>query len=162
PHPDPVELDKLANLLKTAKAPLIIAGGGVPYARAGTEGLLADFALRAGVPVAETQAGKGSLSWDHPLNLGGIGVTGSSAANVTAAEADVIIGLGTRLQDFTTGSRALFARPGATLVQVNVSAYDAHKHGAVSVVGDIAATLRALEGLLGGWRGPSEWTAVVA
>jgi len=160
PQPDRGELDQLATLLKGAKAPLIIVGGGVPYAHA--EGLLADFALRAGVPVAETQAGKGSLSWDHPLNLGGIGVTGSSAANVTAAEADVIIGLGTRLQDFTTGSRALFARPGATLVQVNVSAYDAHKHGAVSVVGDIAATLRALEGLLGGWRGPSEWTAVVA
>jgi len=158
PHPDPVELDKLANLLKTAKAPLIIAGGGVPYARAGTEAALADFALRAGVPVAETQAGKGSLAWDHPLNLGAIGVTGSSAANAAAAEADLVIGLGTRLQDFTTGSRALLGGPESRLVQVNISPYDAHKHGAASVVADVGAVIADLAALLQDWRAPAGWT----
>ena len=158
PHPDPVELDKLANLLKTAKAPLIIAGGGVPYARAGTESALADFALRAGVPVAETQAGKGSLAWDHPLNLGAIGVTGSSAANAAAAQADLVIGLGTRLQDFTTGSRALLGGPESRLVQVNISPYDAHKHGAVSVVADVGAAIADLAALLQDWRAPAGWT----
>jgi 3D-(3,5/4)-trihydroxycyclohexane-1,2-dione acylhydrolase (decyclizing) len=160
PHPDPLELDKLANLLRTAKAPLIIAGGGVPYARAGTEAALADFALRTGVPVAETQAGKGSLAWDHPLNLGAIGVTGSSAANAAAAQADLVIGLGTRLQDFTTGSRALLGGPESRLVQVNISPYDAHKHGAVSVVADVGATIAALEPLLTDWRAPPGWTEV--
>ena len=158
PHPDPVELDKLANLLKTAKAPLIIAGGGVPYARAGTEAALADFALRAGVPVAETQAGKGSLAWDHPLNLGAIGVTGSSAANAAAAQADLVIGLGTRLQDFTTGSRALLGGPESRLVQVNISPYDAHKHGAASVVADVGAVIADLAALLQDWRAPAGWT----
>jgi 3D-(3,5/4)-trihydroxycyclohexane-1,2-dione acylhydrolase (decyclizing) len=160
PHPDPLELDKLANLFRTAKAPLIIAGGGVPYARAGTEAALADFALRTGVPVAETQAGKGSLAWDHPLNLGAIGVTGSSAANAAAAQADLVIGLGTRLQDFTTGSRALLGGPESRLVQVNISPYDAHKHGAVSVVADVGATIAALEPLLTDWRAPPGWTEV--
>ena len=155
PRPDRRELDQLVALLKGAWAPLIIAGGGVPYARA--EALLAEFAQHTGVPVAETQAGKGSLTWEHPLNLGAVGVTGSSAANAAAAEADVIIGLGTRLQDFTTGSRMLFARS-ATLVQVNVSSYDAHKQGAVTVVGDAAEVLTALEAALVGWRAPADWT----
>jgi len=158
PRPDPRELDQLANLLMKAKAPLIIAGGGVAYARAGTESALADFALRTGVPVAETQAGKGSLAWDHPLNLGAIGVTGSSAANLAAAQADLVIGLGTRLQDFTTGSRALFARPRCGLAQVNISPYDAHKHGAVSIVADVGATIEDLAASLAGWRAPATWT----
>jgi 3D-(3,5/4)-trihydroxycyclohexane-1,2-dione acylhydrolase (decyclizing) len=158
PHPDPDELDKLANLLKTAKAPLMIAGGGVPYARVGTEAAIADFALRTGVPVAETQAGKGSLAWDHPLNLGAIGVTGSSAANAAAAQADLVVGLGTRLQDFTTGSRALFGGGECRLVQVNISPYDAHKHGAVGVVADVGATIADLTAPLADWRAPSGWT----
>ena len=156
PRPDRRELDQLVAALKGARAPLIIAGGGVPYGRA--EALLSEFSQSRGIPVAETQAGKGSLTWEHPLNLGGVGVTGSSAANATAAAADVIIGLGTRLQDFTTGSRMLFARS-ATLVQVNVSSYDAHKHGALSVVGDAAEVLTALETALAGWRAPADWTA---
>jgi 3D-(3,5/4)-trihydroxycyclohexane-1,2-dione acylhydrolase (decyclizing) len=158
PRPDPGELDQLANLLRKAKAPLIIAGGGVSYARAGTEAALADFALRTGIPVAETQAGKGSLPWDHPLNLGAIGVTGSSAANAAAAQADLVVGLGTRLQDFTTGSRALFGGPGCTLAQVNICPYDAHKHGAASVVADVGATIADLATLLADWRVPSGWT----
>jgi 3D-(3,5/4)-trihydroxycyclohexane-1,2-dione acylhydrolase (decyclizing) len=156
PRPDGRELERLASLLRGARAPLIIAGGGVPYARA--EGLLAEFALRTGIPVAETQAGKGSLVWDHPLNLGAIGVTGSSAANAAAGQADLILALGTRLQDFTTGSRLLFARPETTLVQVNISSYDAHKHGAVAVVGDLAQVLDALTGRLADWQAPLPWT----
>ena len=160
PRPDPCELYQLAELLRKAKAPLIIAGGGVAYARAGTEAALADFALRTGIPVAETQAGKGSLPWDHPLNLGAIGVTGSSAANAAAAQADLVLGLGTRLQDFTTGSRALFGGPGCRLAQVNICPYDAHKHGAVSVVADVGATIADLAALLAAWRAPSGWTQV--
>src|SRR6185312_5055498 len=99
--PDPRELDELAAALRAAKSPLVIAGGGVIYA--GAEAALAAFAERAGVPVAETQAGRGALAWEHPLALGGVGVTGTSAANRAAAEADLVIGVGTRLQDFTTG-----------------------------------------------------------
>jgi 3D-(3,5/4)-trihydroxycyclohexane-1,2-dione acylhydrolase (decyclizing) len=158
PRPDPGELDQLANLLRSAKAPLIIAGGGVTYARAGTEAALADFALRTGIPVAETQAGTGSLAWDHPMNLGAIGVTGSSAANAAAVRADLVVGLGTRLQDFTTGSRALFGGSECRLAQVNISPYDAHKHGAVSVVADVGATIAELATLLADWRAPSGWT----
>src|SRR5579859_3939228 len=123
---DPREIADLAQRLRTAKAPLIVAGGGVLYARA--EASLAAFAARTGAPVAETQAGKGALAWDHPAALGAIGVTGSSAANAAAAAADLVVGLGTRLQDFTTGSRALFAHPDRTLVQVNIAAFDAQKH----------------------------------
>jgi 3D-(3,5/4)-trihydroxycyclohexane-1,2-dione acylhydrolase (decyclizing) len=158
PHADPHELQRLGDLFWKSKAPLIIAGGGVAYSRAGTEAALADFALRTGVPVVETQAGKGTLPWDHPLNLGAVGVTGSSAANAAAAEADLVVGLGTRLQDFTTGSRALFANPDLKFVQVNISPYDAHKHNAVSVVADVGATIADLGACLAGWRAPQVWT----
>ena len=129
------------------------------YARA--EAALADFAQRTGVPVAETQAGKGALAWDHPAAVGSIGVTGASAANAAAAEADLVVGVGTRLQDFTTGSRALFAKPDRRLVQVNVAVFDAHKHGAEPVVGDAGAVLEALSQALGDWRAPAAWTARV-
>jgi len=155
--PDPRELDELAAALRAAKSPLVIAGGGVIYA--GAEAALAAFAERAGVPVAETQAGRGALAWEHPLALGGVGVTGTSAANRAAAEADLVIGVGTRLQDFTTGSRALFAKPGVRLAQVNVAAFDAAKHGAMAVVGDAGATLEALIARLEGWRAPAAWAA---
>jgi 3D-(3,5/4)-trihydroxycyclohexane-1,2-dione acylhydrolase (decyclizing) len=157
---DPVEVDRLATMLTAAKAPLIIAGGGVLYARA--EDALSAFARRTGVPVAETQAGKGALAWDHPQYLGSIGVTGSSAANAAAATADLIVGVGTRLQDFTTGSRALFANPDRILVQVNVAAFDAHKYGAEPVVGDAGAVLEVLSGALADWRAPAAWMAEVA
>jgi 3D-(3,5/4)-trihydroxycyclohexane-1,2-dione acylhydrolase (decyclizing) len=156
PRPDMRELEQLTHLLRAAKAPLMIAGGGVAYA--GAAEALADFAARSGVPVAETQAGKGSLAWDHPLNLGAIGVTGSSAANTAAAQADLIVGLGTRLQDFTTGSRALFAAPGCRLAQVNISPSDAHKHGAVSIVADVGTTLSELAVHLKDWRTSADWT----
>ncbi|HRO28406.1 MAG TPA: thiamine pyrophosphate-dependent enzyme, partial [Luteimonas sp.] len=133
----------------------------------GAESSLAAFAERTGLAVAETQAGKGALPWNHAGALGSIGVTGSSAANAAAADADVVVGIGTRLQDFTTGSRSLF--PGARLFQVNVQTFDAHKHGATPVVGDARAVLEALDAALDGWHSPrgvdraavSQWTAAV-
>ncbi|HEV2530520.1 3D-(3,5/4)-trihydroxycyclohexane-1,2-dione acylhydrolase (decyclizing) [Phenylobacterium sp.] len=152
---DPREIAGLAQRLREAKAPLIVAGGGVLYGRA--EAALAAFAARTGVPVAETQAGKGALAWDHAASLGAIGVTGTSAANAAAAAADLVVGVGTRLQDFTTGSRALFAHPGRVLTQVNVAAFDAHKHDAEPVVGDAGAVLEALSEALGDWRAPKAW-----
>ena len=155
PPPEPAAIEQLAARLRLAKAPLLIAGGGVRYA--GAEAALAGFAAARGLPVAETQAGKGALAWDHPAALGSIGVTGSSAANAAAAEADLVIGIGTRLQDFTTGSRALFANPDRTLVQVNVQPHDAWKHGAIPVVGDAGAVIAALSMALGDWRGPADW-----
>src|SRR5665213_2872642 len=157
---DPTEVERLATRLRAAKTPLVIAGGGVLYA--GAAEALSRFARRTGVPVVETQAGKGALAWNHPQYLGSIGVTGSSAANAAAASADLIVGVGTRLQDFTTGSRALFANPVRILVQVNVAAFDACKHGAEPVVGDAGAVLTALLDLLAGWRAPAAWTAKAA
>jgi 3D-(3,5/4)-trihydroxycyclohexane-1,2-dione acylhydrolase (decyclizing) len=156
PAPDPREVDDLAERLRAAKAPLIIAGGGVIYA--GAEAALARLAETAQIPVAETQAGRGALAWDHPLALGAVGVTGTSAANRAAQEADLVIGVGTRLQDFTTGSRALFANPTVTLAQINVTAFDAAKHGALPVVGDAGATLEALGNRLAGYRTPEAWS----
>jgi len=157
PAPDARELDDLVAALKSAARPLIVAGGGVLYA--GAEGRLGRLAQTLAVPVAETQGGKGALAWDHPMNLGSLGVTGSGAANGAAAEADLVIGVGTRLQDFTTGSRALFRADGRKLVQVNVAPFDAHKHGAATVVGDADVVLEALETRLGGWRAPEVWRA---
>jgi 3D-(3,5/4)-trihydroxycyclohexane-1,2-dione acylhydrolase (decyclizing) len=155
PQPEARDIDALVALIKKAKAPLIIAGGGVLYA--GAEDALSRFAEATGLPVAETQAGKGALAWDHPAALGSIGVTGSSAANEAAAAADLVIAIGTRLQDFTSGSRTLFERDGCKLVQVNVAAHDAYKHGAEAVLGDASAVLDALSAKLEGWRAPSAW-----
>jgi 3D-(3,5/4)-trihydroxycyclohexane-1,2-dione acylhydrolase (decyclizing) len=150
--PDPREEDELVRLLQAAQSPLLVCGGGVLYS--GADAALAAFAEATDIPVAETQAGKGALKWDHPCNLGSIGVTGSSAANAAAATSDLVVGVGTRLQDFTTGSRALFHAPDRRLVQVNVAAYDAAKHGAIPVVGDAGAVLRRLHERLSGWRAP--------
>jgi 3D-(3,5/4)-trihydroxycyclohexane-1,2-dione acylhydrolase (decyclizing) len=158
PLPDAGELAAAANLLKKSKRPLLIVGGGVKYALA--EKRLAAFAQEHGIPVAETQAGKGSLAWDHPCNVGAIGVTGSSAANALAAKADVVLAVGTRLGDFASGSRALFAD--AKLVQLNVAAFDALKHGAVPLVADADAGLEALGRGLSGWRASNAWTAQAA
>jgi 3D-(3,5/4)-trihydroxycyclohexane-1,2-dione acylhydrolase (decyclizing) len=149
---DPRELDELVRLLKAAQSPLFLCGGGVLYSQA--EAQLAALAMATDIPVAETQAGKSALKWDHPCNLGSIGVTGSSAANTAAEAADLIVGFGTRLQDFSTGSRALFSASGCRLIQVNVGAYDAAKHGALAVVGDAGATLEILLERLAGWRAP--------
>jgi 3D-(3,5/4)-trihydroxycyclohexane-1,2-dione acylhydrolase (decyclizing) len=156
PAPDPAALDRAATAVGAAARPLIVAGGGVKYSDA-TEALR-EFAEAVGIPVAETQAGKGALPFDHPQNVGSIGVTGSSAANALAAEADLILAIGTRLQDFTTGSRALV--PGAArLVQLNVAPFDAGKHGALTLVGDAKRTLEALSQALGDQTTPAAWQA---
>jgi 3D-(3,5/4)-trihydroxycyclohexane-1,2-dione acylhydrolase (decyclizing) len=156
PPPDPRQLADAVSALSQARAPLIIAGGGVHYALACET--LADFAMRRGMPVAETQAGKGALPWDHPCNIGAIGVTGSTAANALAAAADVILAVGTRLADFTTASRSLFRNPSATLIQLNAASFEAAKHGAVPMVADARAGLVSLDSALAGWAAPIEWT----
>jgi 3D-(3,5/4)-trihydroxycyclohexane-1,2-dione acylhydrolase (decyclizing) len=153
PAPDGGELESVLKIMRGAKRPLIIAGGGVKYALA--EKRLAAFAEEHRVPVAETQAGKGSLAWDHPSNAGAIGVTGAAAANALAARADVVLAIGTRLGDFASGSRALFG--GAKLIQMNVGAFDAAKHGALALVADADAGLEALGRALRGWRAPAAW-----
>ena len=147
PRADLDQIDAAIAAIKAAKKPLIIAGGGVHYADACDD--LRDFAHRHNIPVAETQAGKSALAWDDALNLGSIGVTGASSANAVAEEADLIIALGTRLQDFTTGSWALFKGPNHRILSINVAAYDARKHDAISVVGDAKATLAELSNALG-------------
>ena len=154
PGADPAELAQAAGLLRGAARPLIVAGGGVHYS--GATSALGAFAARHRIPVAETQAGKGAMPWDHAQAVGSIGVTGSSAANALAAEADVMLAVGTRLQDFTTGSRAVL--PGrARLIGLNVAAFDAHKHGAVPLVGDALRTLEELGPALEGYAAPPEW-----
>jgi 3D-(3,5/4)-trihydroxycyclohexane-1,2-dione acylhydrolase (decyclizing) len=156
PRPDSGQLADAAERLRRAGRPLIVAGGGVHYSAA-TE-TLARFAERHGIPVAETQAGKGTLPWRHPAYVGAIGVTGSSAANALAVEADVVLAVGTRLADFTTGSRALFQDPQLTLVGLNVTAFDASKHGALPLLADARLGLDALGEALGDWRAARAWT----
>jgi len=155
PEPDGAELEAAAEALLKARRPLLIAGGGVKYALAGAR--LSAFAANHGLPVAETQAGKGSLAWDDPANVGAIGVTGSTVANELASRADLVLAVGTRLADFTTGSRALFGT--ARLVGLNVASFDAGKHGALPLVADAARGLAALDRKLGAWQVPPAWHA---
>ncbi len=147
PEPDPREIADIVSLMKAAQKPLIVSGGGVLYSQAETE-LLA-FAKRHNIPIAETQAGKGGIGWDEPLNFGGTGVTGTDAANQVAAEADLVIGVGTRFQDFQTGSWTVFANPDRKLVSINVTGYDAAKHGAIPLVADARAAIREIDKALG-------------
>jgi 3D-(3,5/4)-trihydroxycyclohexane-1,2-dione acylhydrolase (decyclizing) len=165
-RPDIDALAAAADAIRAARSPLVIAGGGVHYSGACAE--LGRFAEAFGLPVAETQAGKSALPHDHPHNMGAIGVTGSSAANAIAAGADVVIAVGTRLQDFTTGSRALLRNPACRIVGLNVAAHDAAKHGALALVCDARAGLEELARALGAWRAPAfdpalrgAWTASV-
>lgn len=146
-QPDPVEVERVAALIAGAKAPVIVAGGGVHYAFA-TEAL-EYFATAFQIPVVETQAGKSALPWDHPMNFGPVGVTGASSANAVCVEADVVIGVGTRFQDFTTGSWSLFSNPNLRLISLNVAAYDAMKHGAEPLCADACVGLEALWRKLG-------------
>jgi 3D-(3,5/4)-trihydroxycyclohexane-1,2-dione acylhydrolase (decyclizing) len=155
-RPDERELVEAATVLGRAKKPLIVAGGGVHYAEA-TDALRA-FAETHGIPVAETQAGKSALPHDHSLNVGAIGVTGTSAANALAAEADVVLAVGTRLQDFTTGSWALFKNPERRIVGLNVQAFDVSKHGALPLVADARIGLERLSAALAGRRAPEAWS----
>jgi 3D-(3,5/4)-trihydroxycyclohexane-1,2-dione acylhydrolase (decyclizing) len=153
PSPDPAELTRAAAILRNAKRPLIVAGGGVLYALA-TDALRV-FVDKHAVPVAETQAGKGALPWDHAMQQGAIGVTGSPTANALAREADVVLAVGTRLSDFTTGSHSLF--PQARLVNLNVNAFDAIKWHGVELIADAGAGLGALSKSLGAWKSAAEW-----
>ena len=154
--PDPREVEEAAALVKKAKRPLVICGGGVLYSDAERE--LVDFCAQRGVPVAETQAGKSATPVDHPLAMGAVGVTGTGAANTLAAQADVIVGVGTRFADFTTGSWALFKNPDRRFIALNVQPFDAVKHRALPVVGDARSSLGALDSALGAWKAPRSWS----
>ncbi|OWY17492.1 3D-(3,5/4)-trihydroxycyclohexane-1,2-dione acylhydrolase (decyclizing) [Thioclava sp. JM3] len=145
PAPDAGELARVAEMVTKAKNPVIIAGGGVVYSQA--EDTLAEFASKHRIPVAETQAGKSSLAQSHPMSFGASGVDGSAAANAALQNADLVIGVGTRFQDFTTGSRTLFGE-GAKLVSINIHGYDAAKHGAESLVADAKIALEMLSAAL--------------
>ena len=147
PRPDEEEVARLAEAVRAAKRPLIIAGGGVHYS--GACEVLQEVAERHGIPVSETQSGKGALPWDHPLALGGIGVSGSDASNRYADGADLVIGVGTRFQDFTTGSWRLFQNPDVHFAQINLAPFDAHKRRALPVIGDAMRGLEALSSALG-------------
>jgi 3D-(3,5/4)-trihydroxycyclohexane-1,2-dione acylhydrolase (decyclizing) len=157
PGPDRSAVARVAALLRGARRPLLVAGGGVVYSDAATA--LVAFAEASGIPVADTHAGKGAIPFDHPCAAGPLGVTGTPVANSLAARADVVIGVGTRWTDFTTGSRTVFADPDVRFVNVNITAFDAAKHGAVMLVADARTALEALSGTLAGWRVPEEWTA---
>lgn len=150
PEPDQFELAEAIKAIQAAKKPVIIAGGGVHYSGA-CEALQA-FAEKHSIPVIETQAGKSALPWDHPLNFGPVGVTGASSANKIAEDADLIIGVGTRFQDFTTGSWALFRNPECRILALNVQAYDSAKHNALPLVADAKTGLSALTSGLNNYR----------
>ena len=156
PRADRAQLDRAAALLRTAERPLLIAGGGVHYSAAQAE--LARFAERHGIPDVETMAGKACLLAAHPLNAGPVGVTGCAAANALAAAADVVVAVGTRLQDFTTGSWTVFAEDSA-FIGVNTASFDAIKHRSVAVVGDALEVLAELATRLGRYSAPADWTA---
>jgi 3D-(3,5/4)-trihydroxycyclohexane-1,2-dione acylhydrolase (decyclizing) len=150
PAPEPDLVRDAAAAIRASERPLLVAGGGVRYSQATAE--LAGFAERTGIPVAETQAGKGSLDFGHPCAVGAIGATGTTAANALAARADLVIGAGTRWSDFTTASSSVFAAPDARFINLNVAAFDAAKQSAIPLVADVQAGLRALEAELGDWR----------
>ncbi|MGR9167301.1 3D-(3,5/4)-trihydroxycyclohexane-1,2-dione acylhydrolase (decyclizing) [Rhizobium leguminosarum] len=151
PEPDPREVADLADAIRAARRPVIISGGGVIYSEAEAE--LATFAEKHHIPFVETQAGKGANSWEHSLNFGSPGVTGSASANALCADADLVIGIGTRFQDFTTGSWALFRNPSRRLASINLAGYDATKHSALPCVGDARVTLARLSVALEAYRG---------
>jgi 3D-(3,5/4)-trihydroxycyclohexane-1,2-dione acylhydrolase (decyclizing) len=149
-------LAEAAELLRGARRPLIVSGGGTIYAEA--TDALRELAEATGVPVAETQAGKGSLPYDHPRSVGAIGATGTTAANALAREADVVLGVGTRWSDFTTASRSLFADPDVRFVNLNVAPVDAFKHAGLPLVADARVGLEALRATFDGWSADPDHT----
>ncbi|MFI9046587.1 3D-(3,5/4)-trihydroxycyclohexane-1,2-dione acylhydrolase (decyclizing) [Streptomyces sp. NPDC053427] len=150
PAPDTGALAEAVHAVRTARRPLLIAGGGVHHSEA--EDALRVFAEATGIPVASTQAGKGSLRHDHPADIGGIGHTGTATADALAREADLVIGVGTRHTDFTTASATLFAAPGVRFLNLNIASFDSHKLGATSLVADARTGLEALTRALSGHR----------
>jgi 3D-(3,5/4)-trihydroxycyclohexane-1,2-dione acylhydrolase (decyclizing) len=153
--PAPEALARAAQLIRGAQRPLIVAGGGVIYSEATTA--LRDLVDATGIPVAETQAGRGALVSDHPLSLGAVGATGTSAANRLAREADLVIGVGTRWSDFTTASKSAFQDPGVRFVNINVTSLDAAKHSGLPVLADARVALEQLHDELSGHRAPAAW-----
>ena len=146
-RPDRAALERAAAWIRASKRPLIVAGGGVIYSEA--TAALRELVDQTGIPVGETMAGKGSLPFDHPLQMGAIGVTGTSAANRVAREADLVIGIGTRYSDFTTASKTAFQDPDVRFININVASFDAAKQGALGLVGDARATHRGAVGAAG-------------
>jgi 3D-(3,5/4)-trihydroxycyclohexane-1,2-dione acylhydrolase (decyclizing) len=154
--PAPDALERAVELVRAARRPLIVAGGGVIYAEA--TGALAALADATGIPVGETQAGRGALPSGHPSALGAIGATGTPAANRLAREADLVIGVGTRWSDFTTASKSAFQDPGVRFVNINVAGFDAAKHSALAIVADARLALEALQDALAGHRVDDAWS----
>ncbi len=159
-RPDAAALKKAVEWIRASTRPLIVAGGGVIYSEA--TDALRRFVEGTGIPVGETMAGKGSLPFDHPLQLGAIGVTGTLAANRIARDADLVIGIGTRYSDFTTASKTAFQHPDVRFININVAGFDAAKHQALGLVGDARATLEELSTLLAGHAVEAEYRAACA
>lgn len=155
PRADRQAVERAAELIRQSRRPMLVAGGGVLYS--GAEQVLSRLAERTGIPVGETQAGKGSLPYDHVCAMGAVGATGTTAANRVAAEADLVIGVGTRWSDFTTASRSVFQHPEVAFINLNVAEVDAFKHAALPLVGDARATLEELSELLPGYRVSDEY-----
>ena len=150
PEPDQRELEAAVAALRAAKTPLIVAGGGVLYS--GAEQTLLDFARTHNIPLIETQSGKGAVDWEEPLNFGAPGVTGTGCGNDLAAKADLVLGVGTRFTDFTTGSWTVFSAPGRKLLSINIHGHDAHKRAAQPLVADAKVALERISAALGGHR----------
>ncbi len=159
PVPEGVMLARAVEWIRSAKRPLIVAGGGVLYSEASAA--LASFAEKTGIPVGETQAGKGSLPYDHPRNLGAVGVTGTPGANIAAREADVVIAIGTRCSDFTTASKTAFQNPNVRFVNLNVGEFDAFKHAGLPLVADARVGLEQLEAALAGYHVDATYDAAI-
>jgi len=153
-------LSQAATVIRQAKKPLIVAGGGVLYSEASRA--LANFAEATGIPVCETQAGKGSLPYDHPQQLGAVGVTGTPGANILAREADLVIGIGTRYSDFTSASKTAFQNPSVRFININVAEFDAYKHAALPLTGDARATLEELQAAVVGYQVDKNYSARIA
>jgi 3D-(3,5/4)-trihydroxycyclohexane-1,2-dione acylhydrolase (decyclizing) len=157
PGPDARDVEQAAKVIARATRPMLIAGGGVHYSDA--TDTVRSFAERHGIPVVETVAGKSTLTHDHPNYAGPIGVTGSRAANAVAEAADVVIAVGTRLQDFTTGSWTVFRDPDVRFIGINTASWDAHKQGALAVIGDAKVTIEAIDAAIADYAAPPEWLA---
>jgi 3D-(3,5/4)-trihydroxycyclohexane-1,2-dione acylhydrolase (decyclizing) len=160
PLPDRALLKKAVEWIRAAKSPIVVAGGGVHYSEANAA--LAEFCAATGIAIGETQAGKGSLPYDHPQQLGAVGVTGTPGANIMARSADLVIGVGTRYSDFTTASKTAFQNPDVRFININAGEFDAHKHSALPLVCDARAALEELTAALEGYRVSEEYASCVA
>lgn len=155
PQPDIRELSAAARILERAQKPLIVAGGGVRYSEAGT--VLAEFAERHGIPLCETRAGKGVVPWDNPLNMGAITRNGATAVNRLAAEADLVLAIGTRLRDFSVGDDGVFANPDLRLINLNIASHDTAKHRGLGIVADAWVGIEALDHTIANYQAPYKW-----